>query len=47
MFARDYLYFNQRYKMNLPQQGLKKCQAGDKQYLPGEWKVERNNRILK
>jgi len=47
VIARDYLYFNQRYKMKLSKQELKKYQAWNKQYPPNEWEIERNKRIAK
>lgn len=45
--ARDYLYFNHKYKMKLSKQELKKYQAWNKEYPADEWEIERNKRIAK
>jgi len=47
VIARDYLYFNQKYKMKLSKQELKKYQAWNKQYPADEWEIKRNKRIAK
>lgn len=47
VIARDYLYFNQRYKMKLSKQELKKYQAWNKKYPPSSWEIERNRKIAK
>ncbi len=47
VIARDYLYFNQKYKMKLSKQEFKKYQAWNKQYPANEWEIERNKRIAK
>jgi len=47
VIARDYLYFNKRYKMKLSRQELKKYQAWSKQYLPSAWEIQRNKYITK
>lgn len=47
MIARDYLYFNQHYKMKLLKQEFKKYQVWNKQYPPNTWEIERNKRIAK
>ncbi|MFT5835636.1 MAG: deoxyribonuclease-1 [Sulfurimonas sp.] len=47
VIARDYLYFNKRYKMKLSKQELKKYKVWNKQYLPSDWEKERNKRIAK
>ena len=47
IIARDYLYFNSKYKMKLSRQELEKYKAWNKQYPPNEWEIERNKRIAK
>ena len=45
--ARDYLYFNSKYKMKLSKQETKRFKAWNKQYPPDDWEIERNKRIAK
>jgi len=47
VIARDYLYFNQRHKMKLSKQEMKKYKAWNKQYPADKWEIERNKRIAK
>ena len=47
VIARDYLYFYQRYNMQVSKQELKKFQVWNKQYPPDAWEMERNKRIDK
>jgi len=47
IIARDYLYFNKRYKMKLSNQELKKFKIWNKNYPPNRWEIERNKRIAK
>ena len=47
VIARDSLYFNQRHKMKLSKQEMKKYKAWNKQYPADKWEIERNKRIAK
>ena len=47
IIARDYLYFNKKYKMKLSRQELRKYKLWNKQYPPNLWEIERNKRIAK
>ncbi len=47
VIARDYLYFNKKYKMKLSKQEMKKYQSWNKHYPADEWELERNKRIAK
>ena len=47
VIARDYLYFNKRYKMKLSKQEMRKFKAWNKQYPPNKWEIVRNKRISK
>jgi deoxyribonuclease-1 len=47
VIARDYLYFNKKYKMKLSKQELQKYEAWNKMYPADDWEKERNNRITK
>jgi deoxyribonuclease-1 len=47
IIARDYLYFNKRYKMKLSKQELKKFNIWNKQYPADAWEIKRNKKIAK
>jgi len=47
VIARDYLYFNSKYKMKLSKQEMKKYKTWNKQYPANKWEIERNKRIAK
>jgi len=47
VIARDYLYFHQRYNMQISKKEMKKYTTWNKQYPPNNWEIERNKKIAK
>ena len=47
VIARDYLYFHQRYNMQISKQELKKFKTWNKQYPADSWERKRNSKIAK